>query len=72
VEARPVVDNERRRAITSSARTRPRGDAQQYPIRRGLDSFEALELDGRGVGHDAADCRSVICPARMGSDAVRR
>ena len=36
------------------------------PSGRSVDSLEPVELDGRVLGHDAADCRSVKCPALMG------
>jgi hypothetical protein len=72
VEANSVIDDERWRLAPSRPRIRARGDAKQNPVGRSINPLEPLELDGRDIAHDAADCMSVICPPRMGFDAARR
>jgi hypothetical protein len=60
----PIIDHERWRQVPLARRS-PAGDAEQRRARGSVDSLETVELDGRGVAHDALDCRSVIRLATM-------
>jgi hypothetical protein len=69
----PIIDDQCRSPVRGPPGWAARGQAKQRGPGGCLDLLERLERDGGlRVGHDAGDCRSVICPALMESTIPRR